>query len=94
MKSLIYSSYHHTPRNIINIASADASTSTKTPLAKIAFQSKQKKNKLLGAYGDYFEEFKSRLSTPSGFQSLPYQPDFRTISPWEVTESEEEENED
>ncbi|KAG9285151.1 hypothetical protein G9A89_004366 [Geosiphon pyriformis] len=37
-------------RSIINIASANASTSTKILLARIAFQSKQKKNKLLGAY--------------------------------------------
>ncbi|KAG9300773.1 hypothetical protein G9A89_023571 [Geosiphon pyriformis] len=45
------------------------------------------------AYSDYFEEFKLRSPTPSGFQSPPYQPDFRTVSPWEITESEEEEDE-
>ncbi|KAG9286838.1 hypothetical protein G9A89_012388 [Geosiphon pyriformis] len=50
IESLIYSLYHHTPRSTINIASIDTSTSTKTLLARIAFQSKQKKNELLGAY--------------------------------------------
>ncbi|KAG9301073.1 hypothetical protein G9A89_015809 [Geosiphon pyriformis] len=38
------------PGSTINITSADVSTSTKTLLARITFQSKQKKNKLLGAY--------------------------------------------
>ncbi|KAG9286092.1 hypothetical protein G9A89_022769 [Geosiphon pyriformis] len=66
------------PRSIINIASADVFTSTKTPLARIMFQSKQKKNKLLRAYSDYFKEFKSKSPIPSGFQSPPYQPDFGT----------------
>ncbi|KAG9285804.1 hypothetical protein G9A89_013229 [Geosiphon pyriformis] len=79
IESPIYLSYYHTPRSTINIASADASTSTKTLLTRIAFQSKQKKNKLLGAYGNYFEGFKSRLPTPSGFRSPPHQPDFRII---------------
>ncbi|KAG9303140.1 hypothetical protein G9A89_005098 [Geosiphon pyriformis] len=78
IKSPIYPSYHHTPGSTINIASADTSTSTKTLLARIMFQSKQKKNKLLGAYGNYFEGFKSRSPTPSGFQLPPHQPDFGT----------------
>ncbi|KAG9288451.1 hypothetical protein G9A89_015657 [Geosiphon pyriformis] len=91
---LIYSLYHHTPESTINITLADASTSTKTPLARITFQSKQKKNELLEAYSNYFEGFKSRSLTPSGFQLLPHQPDFGTVSPWEITESEEKKDED
>ncbi|KAG9285171.1 hypothetical protein G9A89_004386 [Geosiphon pyriformis] len=69
IESPIYSLYHHTPESTINIVSADASTSTKTLLARIAFQR---------AYSDYFEGFKSRLSIPLGFQSPPHQPDFGT----------------
>ncbi|KAG9302903.1 hypothetical protein G9A89_022319 [Geosiphon pyriformis] len=94
IESLIYPSYYYMPGSTINIASADASTSTKTPLARIAFQSKQKKNELLGAYGNCFKRFKSRLPTPLGFRSPPYQPDFRTVSLWKITESKEKENED
>ncbi|KAG9293604.1 hypothetical protein G9A89_005607 [Geosiphon pyriformis] len=94
IESLLYPLYHHTSRSTINITSADASTSTKTPLVRITFQSKQKKNKLLGAYGDYFEEFKSRSPTPSEFRSLPHQPDFGIISLWKITESEKNEDED
>ncbi|KAG9284600.1 hypothetical protein G9A89_004642 [Geosiphon pyriformis] len=56
IESPIYPLYHHMPRSTINIASADMSTSTKTPLARI--------------------------------------PDFGTVSPWEITESEEEKNKD
>ncbi|KAG9295141.1 hypothetical protein G9A89_006122 [Geosiphon pyriformis] len=94
IESLIYPSYHYMSGSTINITSADASTSTKMPLVRIAFQSKQKKNKLLGAYSNYFEGFKSRLPIPSGFQLPSYQPDFRTISPWEIIESEEKEDKD
>ncbi|KAG9303074.1 hypothetical protein G9A89_000078 [Geosiphon pyriformis] len=80
IESLIYPSYHHMPGSTINIASTDAFTSTRMLLARIAFQSKQKKNKLLGAYSDYFEGFKSRSPTPSGFRSLLHQPDFGTVT--------------
>ncbi|KAG9301837.1 hypothetical protein G9A89_004516 [Geosiphon pyriformis] len=80
IESLIYPSYHHTPGSTINIASANAFTSTKTSLARITFQSKQKKNKLLGAYDNYFEGFKSKLPTLLEFQSPPHQPDFGTIT--------------
>ncbi|KAG9288847.1 hypothetical protein G9A89_012176 [Geosiphon pyriformis] len=66
----------------------------KDTVAKIAFWSKQKKNELLGAYGNYFEGFKLRSPTPSGFQSPPYQPDFGTVSLWEITELEEKKDED
>ncbi|KAG9288414.1 hypothetical protein G9A89_015620 [Geosiphon pyriformis] len=79
IKSPIYPSYYHTPRSIINITSTNVSTSMKTPITRILFQSKQAKVDLLGTYG---------------FQSPSYQPDFRTTSSWKVTESEEEENED
>ncbi|KAG9296083.1 hypothetical protein G9A89_011935 [Geosiphon pyriformis] len=50
IESLIHPSYYHMPRSTINITSADTSTSTKTLLVRITFQSKQKKNELLGAY--------------------------------------------
>ncbi|KAG9294227.1 hypothetical protein G9A89_021586 [Geosiphon pyriformis] len=38
IESLIYPSYYYMSGSTINITSADASTSTKTPLARIAFQ--------------------------------------------------------
>ncbi|KAG9290764.1 hypothetical protein G9A89_011727 [Geosiphon pyriformis] len=85
------SSYHYTPRSTINIISTDAFTATATSaFGKFSFQSKQRKEDLLGPYGKYFEEFKSRSPIPSGFQSLPPQPDFGTMSLWEITESEGE----
>ncbi|KAG9303543.1 hypothetical protein G9A89_018439 [Geosiphon pyriformis] len=46
------------------------------------------KEDLLGLYGAYFEDFKLQSPTSSGFRSPPPQPDFRTASSWEVTESE------
>ncbi|KAG9289701.1 hypothetical protein G9A89_014436 [Geosiphon pyriformis] len=54
---LIYPSYHYMPGSTINITSVDVSISTKTPLARIAFQN------------------------------------FGTVSSWEITESEEKEDE-
>ncbi|KAG9286181.1 hypothetical protein G9A89_001259 [Geosiphon pyriformis] len=78
----------------INILSTSTSTSHMTStFGRLLFQSKQKKTELLGTYSNYFEEFKSQSPTPSGFQSLPLQPDFRTTSPWEITELEEKQKE-
>ncbi|KAG9305841.1 hypothetical protein G9A89_006252 [Geosiphon pyriformis] len=76
---LPYLSYHHTPGSTINITLAGT---------------KQKKAELLGPYGKYFERFKSQLPMPSEFQSLPLQPDFRTASPWKITESKGEQEEE
>ncbi|KAG9289002.1 hypothetical protein G9A89_015551 [Geosiphon pyriformis] len=87
-------SYHYTPRSAINITLTGAFTATTTPtFEKFPFQSKQKKENLLGLYGKYFEKFKSQLPMPLGFQSLPPQPDFGTASPWEITKLEGEQEE-
>ncbi|KAG9284333.1 hypothetical protein G9A89_007488 [Geosiphon pyriformis] len=60
--------YHYTPESAINILSTDASTSNATSTFKcFSFQSKQKKEDLLGPYSEYFERFKSQSPTPSGF---------------------------
>ncbi|KAG9295001.1 hypothetical protein G9A89_017795 [Geosiphon pyriformis] len=61
---------------------------------KILFQSKQKKAKLLETYGNFFEGFKSQSPMPLGIQLPPLQPDFGAISPWEITDSKEEESSD
>ncbi|KAG9290043.1 hypothetical protein G9A89_010349 [Geosiphon pyriformis] len=61
---------------------------------QFTFQSKQRKENLLGPYGTYFEGFKSQSPMPSEFQSPLFQSDFRTTSYWEITESEEEQEEE
>ncbi|KAG9284439.1 hypothetical protein G9A89_023696 [Geosiphon pyriformis] len=74
-----YLLYHHTSESTINITLAGVFTPNATlTFGQFPFQSKQRKAELLGPYGEYFEGFKSRLPTPSRFQSLPYQPDFGT----------------
>ncbi|KAG9287880.1 hypothetical protein G9A89_017475 [Geosiphon pyriformis] len=56
----------------------------------------QRKTKLLGPYGEYFEGFNSQLSTSSGLRSLLPPPDFGIFDLWEAAKSEkkEEESED
>ncbi|KAG9290555.1 hypothetical protein G9A89_020925 [Geosiphon pyriformis] len=95
-------SYHYTPGSAINISSTDVSTSNATSVfGHFPFQSKQRKEDLLELYNEYFEEFKSQLLMPLGFQSLPPQLNFGIVSPWKITElereqevKEEEESED
>ncbi|KAG9289364.1 hypothetical protein G9A89_007925 [Geosiphon pyriformis] len=63
-------SYYYMSRSTINISSTDTSISNATSIFEcFPFQR---------PYGDYFEGFKLRLPMPSGFQSLPLQPDFKT----------------
>ncbi|KAG9299440.1 hypothetical protein G9A89_009392 [Geosiphon pyriformis] len=67
-------SYHYTSRSTINIASAGTSISNALTFEQFPFQSKQKKEDLLGLYGTYFKKFKSRSPMPSG------NPDIRTLN--------------
>ncbi|KAG9288381.1 hypothetical protein G9A89_021412 [Geosiphon pyriformis] len=61
-------SYYYTPGSAINILSTDTFTSNMTStFGHFPFQSKQRKEDLLGPYSEYFEEFKSRLPMPSEF---------------------------
>ncbi|KAG9289797.1 hypothetical protein G9A89_015377 [Geosiphon pyriformis] len=102
IKSPTNSSYHYTPENTINITSTGASTSNATStFEQFLFQSKQRKEDLLGPYSVYFERFKLRSPMPSGVQSPPPQLNFRITDPWESTklekkqeEKKEEESED
>ncbi|KAG9287842.1 hypothetical protein G9A89_017437 [Geosiphon pyriformis] len=56
-------SYYYTPRSAINISSTDVSTSNMTSaFGRFTFQSKQKKEDLLGLYSEYFEGFKSLIT--------------------------------
>ncbi|KAG9289455.1 hypothetical protein G9A89_008016 [Geosiphon pyriformis] len=88
-------SYHYTPGSTINITSTDTFTATATSaFGKFLFQNKQRKEDLLGPYGKYFEEFKSKLPMLSGFRFPPLQSDFRTASLWEITESERKQEEE
>ncbi|KAG9291633.1 hypothetical protein G9A89_022052 [Geosiphon pyriformis] len=51
------SSYHYTPESAINISSTDTSASNATSIfGHFPFQSKQKKEDLLGLYDKYFEK--------------------------------------
>ncbi|KAG9298071.1 hypothetical protein G9A89_018154 [Geosiphon pyriformis] len=89
---LTNSLYYYTSGSVINIPLTDVSTLNVTStFGQLSFQSKQKKAELLRTYSDYFEEFKLRLPTPSGFQSPPLQPNFGNMSPWKITKSEKEE---
>ncbi|KAG9302458.1 hypothetical protein G9A89_006422 [Geosiphon pyriformis] len=84
-------SYYYTPESVINITLAGAFTSNATStFRRFPFQSKQKKEDLLGPYSTYFKEFKSRSPTPSEIQSPPLQPDFGITDLWEPTKSEKE----
>ncbi|KAG9307616.1 hypothetical protein G9A89_023181 [Geosiphon pyriformis] len=59
------SSYHYTPGSAINIVSAGMFTSNATlTFGQFPFQSKQRKEDLLGSYDAYFEGFKLRSPTP------------------------------
>ncbi|KAG9285832.1 hypothetical protein G9A89_013257 [Geosiphon pyriformis] len=88
-------SHHYIPESTINILSADTSTSIVTlTFGRFQFQSKQRKEDLLGPYSMYFERFKLRSSTPSGIQSPIPQPDFRAATPWELSEEEKEGSKD
>ncbi|KAG9292518.1 hypothetical protein G9A89_002153 [Geosiphon pyriformis] len=88
-------SYYYTPESAINISSADASTLNMTSIfGRFLFQSKQRKEDLLGPYGVYFKGFKLQLPMPSGLRSLPLQPDFGTTSFWEITKLEGEQKEE
>ncbi|KAG9301343.1 hypothetical protein G9A89_018015 [Geosiphon pyriformis] len=88
------SSYHYISGSAINISLTDVFPSTVTSaFGQFPFQSRQKKTELLGPYGEYFEGFNSRLSTPSGFRSPPPSPDFGISNLWEAAESEKEEEE-
>ncbi|KAG9286851.1 hypothetical protein G9A89_012401 [Geosiphon pyriformis] len=64
IESLIYSSYHHTPGSTINITSVDASTSTKTLLARIAFQNLNRDHQ---HHLDFDHRFISQISELSEF---------------------------
>ncbi|KAG9297005.1 hypothetical protein G9A89_008591 [Geosiphon pyriformis] len=79
VESPINPSYYYTPKSAINITDASTSNTTST-FGQFLFQSKQKKEDLLGLYGAYFKRFKSQLLMPSGLQSSLPQPDFRTAS--------------
>ncbi|KAG9296911.1 hypothetical protein G9A89_006866 [Geosiphon pyriformis] len=50
----------------------------RTPLARVLFQNKQEKTKLLGTYGAYFEGFNSHPNMPSECRLPLSQPNFRT----------------
>ncbi|KAG9296609.1 hypothetical protein G9A89_015201 [Geosiphon pyriformis] len=59
-------SYYYTPGSAINIALAGMSTSNAiSTFEQFPFQSKQKKEDLLGPYGAYFKGFKSKSPMPS-----------------------------
>ncbi|KAG9300170.1 hypothetical protein G9A89_010580 [Geosiphon pyriformis] len=97
VKSTSNPSYHYTPGSVINILSTDTFPSTATSaFGRFPFQNRQRKTELLGPYGEYFEKFNSRSSTPLGLRSPPSSPDFGIFDPWEAAESEkkEEESED
>ncbi|KAG9287688.1 hypothetical protein G9A89_004091 [Geosiphon pyriformis] len=73
--------YHYTLKSAINILSIGMSISNVTStFGQLPFQSKQKKAELLEIYSDYFKGFKSQSTIPSGYQSPPPPPDFRTAN--------------
>ncbi|KAG9305894.1 hypothetical protein G9A89_016546 [Geosiphon pyriformis] len=95
IKSPINPSYHYTPGSTINITATGMSTShVISTFGQFPFQSKQRKEDLLGPYSTYFEGFKSQSSMPSGLQSPLPQPDFGTVSSWKVTDLEKEQKEE
>ncbi|KAG9289021.1 hypothetical protein G9A89_015570 [Geosiphon pyriformis] len=86
--------YYYTPENAINIALAGVFTSNVTStFRQFSFQSKQRKEDLLGPYGTYFKGFKLRSPIPSRVQSPPLQPDFGITDSWESTELEKKQEE-
>ncbi|KAG9288999.1 hypothetical protein G9A89_015548 [Geosiphon pyriformis] len=95
VKSPTKPSYYYTPRSAINITATGMSTLHVTStFGQFPFQSKQRKEDLLGPYSTYFKEFKSQLPMPSGLRSSLPQPDFRTASSWKVTDLGEEQEEE
>ncbi|KAG9297060.1 hypothetical protein G9A89_001544, partial [Geosiphon pyriformis] len=61
-------SYHYTPGSAINITATDASTSHATSIfGQFPFQSKQRKEDLLGLYGTYFKDLSYNLQCHQDF---------------------------